>query len=71
MQDAQGGGRAPAGLQGSDGMTDTQVRDLKRLSEIAFEPEAFRPNLTRAEADRRIKALTAKLRLLDEPPHTL
>jgi hypothetical protein len=26
---------------------------------------------TRAEADRRIAALTAKLKLFDEPPHTL
>ena len=28
-------------------------------------------NLTRTEADIRIAMLTAKLRLLDEPPHTL
>jgi hypothetical protein len=32
---------------------------------------AFKPNLTRAEAHLRITALTAKLKLLDEPPHTL
>jgi len=35
------------------------------------ELEAFQPNLTRAEADLRIAMLTAKLKLLDGPPHTL
>jgi hypothetical protein len=30
-----------------------------------------KPNLTRAERDLRIAALTAKLTLLDEPPPTL
>jgi hypothetical protein len=29
------------------------------------------PNLTRIEADKRIAMLTAKLKLLDGPPHTL
>ena len=32
---------------------------------------ALKPNLTRAEADLRIAMLTAKLKLLDGPPHTL
>ncbi len=52
-------------------MTGAQASDLKTLSEEAFEPEAFKPNLSKAEASRRIDALKAKLRLQDEPPHTL
>jgi hypothetical protein len=52
-------------------MTDAQAASLKRLSEQAFEPEAFKPTLTRAEAARRIAALQAKLPLQDGPPHTL
>jgi hypothetical protein len=44
---------------------------LKRLAQAAYELEAFQPNLTRAEADLRIAMLTAKLKLLGEPPHTL
>ena len=52
-------------------MTPEQATTLKRLAELAYELEAFRPNLTSAEADRRIAALTAKLKLLDGPPHTL
>jgi len=52
-------------------MTDAQAHDLGVLSERALEPEAFKPHLTRTEAAQRIKALSAKLRLLDEPPHTL
>jgi len=41
------------------------------LAEAAYELDAFKPNLTRAEADLRIATLTAKLKLLDGPPHTL
>ncbi len=52
-------------------MTPTQASDLKRLSEDAREPEAFRTKLTEAEAAVRIEALKAKLRLQDGPPHTL
>ena len=52
-------------------MTAEQVATLKRLAEAAYELDAFKPNLTRAEADLRIAMLTAKLKLLDEPPHTL
>ena len=52
-------------------MTAEQAATLKRLAEAAYEREAFKPNLTRAEADVRIAMLTAKLKLLDEPPHTL
>ena len=52
-------------------MTPEQAAKLKRLAEDAYELEAFQPNLTRAEADLRIAALAAKLKLLGEPPHTL
>jgi hypothetical protein len=52
-------------------MTAEQAETLKRLAEAAYEREAFKPNLTRAEADVRIATLTAKLKLLGEPPHTL
>jgi hypothetical protein len=63
---AQQPGNAPVGL-----MTTAQASDLKRLSEDAREPEAFSAKLTEAEATVRINALKAKLRLQDEPPHTL
>ncbi len=52
-------------------MTAEQAATLKRLAEAAYELDAFKPNLTRAEADVRIAMLTAKLKLLDAPPHTL
>jgi hypothetical protein len=52
-------------------MTAAQAATLRRLAEATYERDAFKPNLTRAEADLRIAALTAKLKLLDEPPHTL
>ena len=52
-------------------MTAEQAATLKRLAEAAYELEAFQPNLTRAEADLRISMLTAKLEMLDGPPHTL
>ncbi len=52
-------------------MTAEQAATLKRLAKAAYELEAFQPNLTRAEADLRIAMLAAKLKLLDDPPHTL
>jgi hypothetical protein len=52
-------------------MTPEQAATLKRLAELAYELGAFKTNLTRAEADLRIAELTAKLKLLDGPPHTL
>ncbi len=52
-------------------MTAEQAATLKRLAKEAYELDAFKPNLTRAEADKRIAMLTAKLKLLDGPPHTL
>ena len=52
-------------------MTAEQAATLKRLAQEAYELDAFKPNLTRAEADKRIAMLTAKLKLLDGPPHAL
>ena len=48
-------------------MTAEQAATLKRLAKAAYELDAFKPNLTRAEADVRIAALAAKLKLLGEP----
>jgi len=52
-------------------MTADQAARLKQLSIDAYEPDAFQEVLSQAEAERRIAALSAKLKLLDEPPHTL
>ena len=52
-------------------MTAAQAATLKRLTQDAYELDAFKSNLTRTEADIRIAMLTAKLKLLDGPPHTL
>ncbi len=52
-------------------MTAEQAATLMSLAREAYELDAFKPNLTRAEADRRIAMLTAKLKFLDGPPHTL
>jgi hypothetical protein len=52
-------------------MTAEQAKLLKQLAQNSFELDAFSPDLTREEVEWRIAALTAKLRLLDEPPHTL
>ena len=52
-------------------MTAEQAATLKRLTQEAYELDAFKPNLASAEADKRIAMLTAKLKLLDGPPHTL
>jgi len=52
-------------------MTAAQTATLKRLAQAAYELDAFRLNLTHTEADKRIAMLTAKLKLLDGPPHTL
>jgi hypothetical protein len=58
-------------MSDNEPMTSEQAATLRRLAEAAYELDAFKPNLTRAEADRRIAALMAKLKLLDGPPHTL
>jgi len=58
-------------VSGDEPMTQAQARQLKALSMEAFELDAFRPALSKAEATRRIDALRAKLVLQDAPPHTL
>ncbi len=52
-------------------MTVEQAKLLKHLSQEAYEREAFKLNLTQAEAARRIATLSAKIKLQGEPPHTL
>jgi len=49
-------------------MTVEQAAMPKGLAEAAYELDAFKPKLTRADADQRISMLTAKFKL---PPHTL
>jgi Protein of unknown function (DUF3072) len=51
-------------------MTAEQAALLRQLAFDTYEPEAFSPNLTKAEAERRIVTLQAKLKLMSEPPHT-
>ena len=41
-------------------MTESQTATLRRLAYEAFEPEAFRRQLSKTEAQRRIDALAAK-----------
>jgi hypothetical protein len=52
-------------------MTPEQAVELRQLAFAAFEPDAFKRRLTRAQAAARIAALRAKLKLMDEPPHVL
>jgi hypothetical protein len=52
-------------------MTAAQAATLKKLAEAAYDLDAYKPSLTRAQAEIRIAMLTAKLKLLDGPPHTL
>ena len=52
-------------------MTAEQATLLEKIAFDAYEPEAFRPDLTQAEAERRIDMLKAKLKMMDGPPHTL
>jgi hypothetical protein len=63
--------RKPQPITADSPMTAAQEATLMTLAQAAYELDAFRPNLTRTEADKRIAMLTAKLKLLDEPPHTL
>lgn len=57
---------------GADGaMTPAQAAELKQLATDAYELDAFSRRLTRSDAARRIDVLKAKLKLLDQPPHTL
>jgi hypothetical protein len=48
-------------------MTGAQTSYLKTLSEQAHQDDAFHPNLTKAEASKRIDALKRKLKL--DNPH--
>jgi len=48
-------------------MTPEQTALLRKIAFDAYEPEAFSPNLTRAEAARRIDMLQAKLKLMSKP----
>ena len=50
-------------VSGDDPMTGAQASYLKTLAEEAHEPSAFDPQLTKAEASRRIDRLRAKLKL--------
>ena len=52
-------------------MTAEQAALLEKIAFDAYEPEAFHPNLTQAEAQRRIDMLKAKLKMMGGPPHTL
>ena len=63
--------RKPQPMTADELMTAEQAATLKRLAQAAYELDAFKPNLTRTEANIRIAMLTAKLKLLDGPPHTL
>jgi hypothetical protein len=56
---------------GETPMTADQAARLKQLAFDAYEADAFKEVLSQAEAERRIAMLTAKLKLLDTPPHTL
>lgn len=61
----------PTLTSGADvAMTAEQAALLKRLAHAAYDFEAYHPQLTRSEAERRIAVLAAKLKLLDGPPHT-
>jgi hypothetical protein len=52
-------------------MSAEQAARLKQLARDAYDLDAFKPHLTATEAERRIAMLSAKLALLDGPPHTL
>lgn len=49
-------------VSGDEPMTGAQASYLKTLSEECDEPEAFAPDLTKAEASNRIVALKAERR---------
>ena len=52
-------------------MTVVQAAKTKKDAQASYELDEFKPNLPPPEADKRIAMLTAKLKLLDGPPHTL
>jgi hypothetical protein len=47
-------------VSGDDPMTGAQASYLKTLSEELHEPDNFKPELTKAEASKRIDALKSK-----------
>ena len=49
-------------VSGDDPMTGAQASYPKTLSEECGEPDSFQPDLTKAEASKRIDALKAKRR---------
>jgi hypothetical protein len=49
-------------VTGDEPMTGAQASYLKTLSEETGEPDAFAPDLTKAEASKRIDALKGKTR---------
>lgn len=51
-------------------MTAKQSALLRQLARDGYEHDAFSEQLTQAEADKRIVMLQAKLKLMNEPPHT-
>lgn len=51
-------------------MSAEQSEVLRKLAFDAYEPDAFSPNLTKAEAEQRIDVLRAKMKLMSDPPHT-
>jgi len=55
---------------GQEPMTGAQASYLKSLAEEVAEPRAYRQDLTKREASRRINALMEKLRIGELPPHT-
>ena len=59
------------GSHAGEPMTAEQAAILRKVAFDAYEPDAFGPNLTQAEAERRIATLKAKLKMMDGPPHTL
>jgi hypothetical protein len=54
-------------VSGDEPMTGAQASYLETLSEEAGEPDAFRPELTKAEASKRIDALKPKRRSVRQP----
>jgi len=52
-------------------MSAEQAEQLKELAIAAYEPDAFGEHMTQQDAALRIAMLRAKLKLMDEPPHTL
>ena len=49
-------------VSGGDPMTGAQTSYLKTLSEECGEPDSFQPDLTKAEASKRIDALESRRR---------